>query len=78
MNKSAAAEAGLKDIIQSIDGIQLSSSTEFSERIARHRPDDIIKLSYLRDGKVKTVSATLKRKHQQRQHLIVMNPRPNL
>jgi predicted metalloprotease with PDZ domain len=76
MNKSAAAEAGLKegDIIQSIDGIQLSSSTEFSERIARHRPDDIIKLSYLRDGKVKTVSATLKRKHQQRQHLIVMNP----
>jgi S1-C subfamily serine protease len=74
MNKSAAAEAGLKegDIIQSIDGIQLSSSTEFSERIARHRPDDIIKLSYLRDGKVKTVSATLK--HQQRQHLIVMNP----
>jgi Do/DeqQ family serine protease len=63
MNKSAAAEAGLKegDIIQSIDGIQLSSSTEFSERIARHRPDDIIKLSYLRDGKVKTVSATLKK-----------------
>jgi S1-C subfamily serine protease len=59
MNKSAAAEAGLKegDIIQSIDGIQLSSSTEFSERIARHRP----KLSYLRDGKVKTVSATLKK-----------------
>jgi S1-C subfamily serine protease len=61
MNKSAAAEAGLKEgDIQSIDGIQLSSSTEFSERIARHRPDDIIKLSYLRDGKVKTVSATLK------------------
>jgi predicted metalloprotease with PDZ domain len=62
MNKSAAAEAGLKEgDIQSIDGIQLSSSTEFSERIARHRPDDIIKLSYLRDGKVKTVSATLKK-----------------
>jgi S1-C subfamily serine protease len=46
------------DIIQSIDGYNCSS-TEFSERIARHRPDDIIKLSYLRDGKVKTVSATL-------------------
>jgi S1-C subfamily serine protease len=47
MSKSAAAEAGLKegDIIQSIDGTQLSS-TEFSERIARHRPDDIIKLSF--------------------------------
>jgi serine protease Do len=63
MNKSAAAEAGLKegDIIQSIDGTQLASSTEFSERIARHRPDDIIKLTYLRDGKTKTVSATLKK-----------------
>jgi S1-C subfamily serine protease len=55
MNKSAAAEAGLKegDIIQSIDGTQLASSTEFSERIARHRPDDIIKLTYLRDGKLR-------------------------
>jgi C-terminal processing protease CtpA/Prc len=33
-NQSAAAEAGLKegDIIQSIDGTQLASSTEFSER----------------------------------------------
>jgi len=62
MSNSAAAAAGLKegDIIQSIDGIPLASSTEFSERIARHRPDDIIKLSYLRDGKIKTVSATLK------------------
>jgi Do/DeqQ family serine protease len=62
MSGSAAAEAGLKegDIIQSIDGIQLSSSTEFSERIARHRPGDVIKLSYLRDGKTNTVSATLK------------------
>jgi S1-C subfamily serine protease len=37
MSKSAAAEAGLKegDIIQSIDGTQLASSTEFSERIAK-------------------------------------------
>jgi S1-C subfamily serine protease len=35
MSKSAAAEAGLKegDIIQSIDGTQLASSTEFSERM---------------------------------------------
>jgi serine protease Do len=63
MSKSAAEEAGLKegDIIQSIDGTQLASSTEFSERIARHRPDDIIKLTYLRDGKIKTVSTTLKK-----------------
>lgn len=60
--ESAAAAAGLKegDIIQNIDGIQLNSSTEFSERIARHKPGDIIKLTYLRDNKAATASATLK------------------
>ncbi len=59
---SAAAAAGLKegDIIQRIDGNQLYSSSEFSERIARHRPGDKIELSFLRDGKTRTVSVTLK------------------
>ncbi|HYK56584.1 MAG TPA: trypsin-like peptidase domain-containing protein, partial [Flavisolibacter sp.] len=59
---SAAAEGGLKegDIIQSIDSIQLNSSAEFSERIARHRPGDKISLTFLRDGKVATTSVTLK------------------
>ncbi|REG77612.1 trypsin-like peptidase domain-containing protein [Algoriphagus antarcticus] len=61
-NESAAAAAGLKegDIIQSIDGIPLNSSTEFSERIARQKPGDSIKLTYLRNGTIGTVSATLK------------------
>ncbi|WP_159467006.1 trypsin-like peptidase domain-containing protein [Dyadobacter sp. 3J3] len=59
--ESAAAAAGLKegDIIQNIDGIQLNSSTEFSERIARHRPGDRIRLGYLRNNQTGTVSATL-------------------
>lgn len=59
---SAAASAGLKegDIIQSIDGIPLFSSSEFSERIARHGPGDKIKLTFLRNGKVHTASVTLK------------------
>lgn len=59
---SAAASAGLKegDIIQSIDGIPLFSSAEFSERIARHGPGDKIKLTFLRNGKVRTASVTLK------------------
>ncbi len=61
-NESAAAAAGLKegDIIQSIDGIPLNSSTEFSERIARQKPGDTIKLTYLRNGAIGTASATLK------------------
>ncbi len=61
-NESAAAAAGLKegDIIQSLDGIVLNSSTEFSERIARHKPGDVIKLTYQRKGDTATVSATLR------------------
>lgn len=60
---SAAADAGLKagDIIQKIDGEQIFSSSEFSERIARHRPGDEVKLSYLRDGKERSTTAKLKR-----------------
>jgi S1-C subfamily serine protease len=58
---SAADNAGLKegDIIQSIDGIKLYSSSEFSERIARHRPGDKIKLEYLRNGKSQSASVIL-------------------
>jgi Do/DeqQ family serine protease len=62
MKGSAAEAAGLKegDIIQSIDGVQLASSAEFSERIARRRPGDEIKLTYLRNGKTNTVTTKLK------------------
>ncbi|MEJ7913826.1 MAG: PDZ domain-containing protein, partial [Chitinophagaceae bacterium] len=59
---SAAASAGLKegDVIQSIDGITLSSSSEFSERIARHKPGDEIKLTYLRKANAATATVMLK------------------
>ncbi|NVO32061.1 trypsin-like peptidase domain-containing protein [Hymenobacter lapidiphilus] len=62
LGNSAAAAAGLQegDIIQRIDGMQLNSSAEFSERIARHRPGDTVKLTYLRDNKTRSTSATLK------------------
>lgn len=66
LSESAAEASGLKegDIIQSIDGVQLSSSSEFSERIARHKPGDVIKLTYLRKGITTTASATLKGEEQ--------------
>ena len=62
LRNSAAAIAGLRegDIIQSIDGVKLTSSAEFSERIARHRPGDVIKLTYLRNREPNTVSVALK------------------
>ena len=58
----AAAAAGLKegDIITGINGTNVTSSSEFSERIARHRPGDKVELTYQRDGKSRTVTATLK------------------
>ena len=61
-SNSAAAAAGLRegDIIQSIDGLPLTSSAEFSERIARHMPGDALKLSYQRQGKNNTATVTLK------------------
>lgn len=63
---SAAAAAGLRegDIIQSIDGSELFSSAEFSERIARLHPGDKVELSFLRDGKLNTTSAILKGEEQ--------------
>ncbi|RYY30560.1 MAG: PDZ domain-containing protein [Sphingobacteriaceae bacterium] len=66
---SAAAAAGLKegDIIQSIDGNTVNSSVELSERIARHHPDDQVKLSYLRQGKTENTNATLKGQPAQNQ-----------
>ena len=59
---SAAAAAGLQegDIIQSINGTEIISSAEFSERVARHHPGDKVELSFLRNGKLNTTSATLK------------------
>lgn len=61
-NESAAAAAGIKegDVIQSINGISLNSSTEFSERIARQKPGDTIQLTYLRKGATASVAAVLK------------------
>ncbi|PSR54849.1 deoxyribonuclease HsdR [Adhaeribacter arboris] len=59
---SGAAAAGIKagDIIQSIDGVKVASSAEFSERIARHRPGDKVEVTYLRGGRTNTASITLK------------------
>jgi Do/DeqQ family serine protease len=58
----AAAVAGLRagDIIQRVDGVSVNSSAEFSERIARHQPGDVVKLTYLRNQKPTSVAATLK------------------
>lgn len=59
---SAAAAAGLKagDIIKEIDDLQIFSSSEFSEMVARKRPGDEVSLTYLRNGKTMETKAKLK------------------
>jgi len=59
---SAAEQAGLKagDIVKSLDGITVASSSDFAERIARHRPNDKIQLTYLRGGDTRNATVTLK------------------
>ncbi|OON68024.1 Do family serine endopeptidase [Hymenobacter sp. CRA2] len=59
---SAAAEAGLKegDIITEINGVKVNTSSQLQEQVARFRPGDKIKVSYLRGDDRRTASATLR------------------
>ncbi len=59
---SAAADAGLKegDVITEINGVKVNTSSQLQEQVARFRPGDKIKVSYLRDGNERTATATLR------------------
>ena len=60
----AAAAAGIKegDIITGVNGVQVNSSPQLQEQVARYRPGDKIKVSVLRDGKEKEMSLVLRNK----------------
>lgn len=63
VSKDGAAEAaGIRkgDIIISIDGVAIDSSARLSEIIGKHRPNDKVKISIKRDGKVKQIEVTLR------------------
>lgn len=57
-----AQAAGLKkgDIITKIEGKQILSSSDLQERVARLRPGDKVQLSYVREGKERSTTVTLK------------------
>ncbi|KAA9338775.1 Do family serine endopeptidase [Hymenobacter busanensis] len=59
---SAAADAGLKegDVITEINGVKVNTASQLQEQVARFRPGDKIKVSYLRDGDTRTATATLR------------------
>jgi serine protease Do len=62
--KGAAAEAGLNkgDAIIQVNGIPVSSGSQLAEQIARQKPGDLVKITYLRGGQDKTVELALKSK----------------
>jgi Do/DeqQ family serine protease len=59
---SAAEEAGIKegDIITAINNNKVENTSELQEYVARNRPGDKIDVTFMRDGKEKEVTATLK------------------
>ncbi|GEO02392.1 serine protease [Adhaeribacter aerolatus] len=59
---SAAQAAGLKagDIITHINNIPVNTSAQLQEQVARYRPGDKIKVTYVRGSDTETVTATLR------------------
>lgn len=60
----AALEAGIRkgDVILDIDGVKIVEPSTLQEQIAKRRPNDTVKLSVKRDGKVKQFDVTLRNK----------------
>lgn len=60
----AASEAGIRkgDIITEIDGVAVNDAATLRERIARHSPNDRVKISVKRADKVKHFEVTLRNK----------------
>lgn len=58
----AAAEAGLKkgDAIVKINDAAVSTGSQLAEQIARQKPGDQLKITFLREGKENTADVTLK------------------
>jgi serine protease Do len=62
--KGAAAEAGIKkgDLIIKVNGIEVNSDAQLAEMIARQKPGDDVKITFVRDGAEKNTNAVLKNK----------------
>jgi Do/DeqQ family serine protease len=59
--QSAGARAGLKDgdVIIALDGVPLTSSAQLRNEIGQRQPGTVVRLTYLRDGRQQTTTATL-------------------
>ncbi len=59
---SSARDAGIEvgDVIIAIDGREVNNVSQLQEQVALNRPGDEISVTYLRDGRERSVSAKLK------------------
>jgi len=59
---SSADDAGIVegDVIIEVGGVEVKNVSELQEQIARKRPGDKVEVKYIRDGKTKIVTTTLK------------------
>lgn len=59
---SAAEEAGLEkgDVITQINGANVNTSAAVQEQVARYRPGDKVKVTYLRNNNTKATTVTLR------------------
>jgi serine protease Do len=62
--KGAAGEAGIKkgDLIVKVNGIEINSDAQLAEMIARQKPGDNVKITYVRNGVETNTVAVLKNK----------------
>ena len=48
------------DVVVEINGVEIKNISNLQEQVAINRPGDKILVTYIRDGKTKSVNATLK------------------
>ena len=59
---SAAEKAGLEsgDVILSINSFNVSTVPEFMEQVGKHRPGDLVKIDFIRNGRLHSLDVTLR------------------
>jgi serine protease Do len=76
VKESAAEKAGLEvgDIITAIDNKKIDGHKALAETIQSHQPNDLVKVSFLRNGKKKSTTCTLQsKKRVERKITIIKN-----
>jgi S1-C subfamily serine protease len=74
---SAAATAGIQpgDVIVAVEGQEVLNSPQLQERIARHRPGDVVEITVNRAGEIRDFKVTLNNR-QGAQTLVANEPSP--